>query len=81
MGFPPLTINLSTKRAKKRKKQPKTIINTKNGKDFPGGSVTLLGGSFGRRALNAEYGGVDDVHNLDYFVSINKGTLFLSHVI
>ena len=47
-------------------------INTKNGKDFPGGSVTLLGGSFGRRALNAEYGGVDDVHNLDYFVSINK---------
>jgi len=47
-------------------------INTKNGKDFPGGSVTLLGGSFGRRALNAEYGGVDDAHNLDYFVSMNK---------
>ena len=47
-------------------------INTKNGKDFPVGSVTLLGGSFGRRALNAEYGGVDDAHNLDYFVSMNK---------
>jgi outer membrane receptor protein involved in Fe transport len=47
-------------------------INTKNGKDFPGGSITLLGGSFGRGALNTEYGGVDDAHNLDYFVSINK---------
>jgi outer membrane receptor protein involved in Fe transport len=47
-------------------------INTKNGKDYPGGSITFLGGSFGRGALNAEYGGEDVFHNLDYFVSINK---------
>jgi len=47
-------------------------ITTKNGKDFPGGSISLMGGSFGRGALNAEYGSVDDAHNLDYFVSMNK---------
>lgn len=47
-------------------------INTKNGADNQGLSVTLLGGSYGRAALNAEYGAVDKDYNMDYFVAVNK---------
>ena len=47
-------------------------VNTKNGADNEGFSATLLGGSFGRAALNFEAGVVDKDHNLDYFVAGNK---------
>jgi outer membrane receptor protein involved in Fe transport len=46
-------------------------VSTKNGKDFPGFSATVLGGSFGRGAFRFEGGGIDNDHNLDYFVSGN----------
>ena len=41
-------------------------INTKSGREYPGGSVTLFGGSFDTYSGNVEYGGVKD--NFDYYV-------------
>ena len=46
-------------------------VNTKNGKDFQGGSVSMMGGSWGTLNGKMEYGGVDKKHNLDYFLSGN----------
>ena len=47
------------------------VVNTKNGKDYPGTSIDVLGGSFGRKAVSFETGGVDEAHNLDYFAAGN----------
>jgi iron complex outermembrane receptor protein len=41
-------------------------INTKSGRAYPGGSVTLYGGSFDTYSGNFEYGGVKD--NFDYYI-------------
>ncbi|ACT47148.1 TonB-dependent receptor [Methylotenera mobilis] len=46
-------------------------IQTKNGRDNPGGALQTLFGSWGRNVTNMEYGGVAD--NIDYFVA---GTFF-----
>jgi iron complex outermembrane receptor protein len=46
-------------------------VNTKDGARFPGVKVTLYAGSWGRRALEAEYGSVDDTHGLDYYTAVN----------
>lgn len=47
------------------------VVNTKNGKDHPGTSIDVLGGSFGRKALSFETGGVDASHGVDYFAAGN----------
>jgi outer membrane receptor protein involved in Fe transport len=47
------------------------VVNTKNGADNPGQTYNLLGGSFGRRAFNAERGWVDAEHNTDHFIAVN----------
>jgi iron complex outermembrane recepter protein len=44
-------------------------IYTKSGRDYPGGGVELSGGSFGRRTLQFEQGGVRGVW--DYFATAN----------
>jgi len=44
-------------------------IYTKNGRDYPGGAVELSGGSFGRRTLQFEQGGVSG--SWDYFATAN----------
>ncbi len=44
-------------------------VNTKSGSDFPGLGVTAYGGSWGRRAIEAEYGGKSGT--MDYFVAAN----------
>jgi len=44
-------------------------INTKSGSSNPGLAAEIMGGSWGRRGLNASYGGVDG--NVDYFVTGN----------
>ncbi len=41
-------------------------MNTKSGREFPGGQVTLYGGSFGTFNGNFEYGGKKD--NFDYYI-------------
>jgi iron complex outermembrane receptor protein len=46
-------------------------ITTKNGADNPGGSITLMGGSWGTGNLQFEDGGVIKEHNLDYFIAGN----------
>ena len=45
-------------------------ITTKSGRTDPGGAVELLGGSWGRAAGNAEFGGVA-ANGVDFFVSGN----------
>lgn len=45
-------------------------IQTKSGRTSPGGAVELLGGSWGRVAGNAEFGGVAK-NGLDFFVAVN----------
>ncbi len=45
-------------------------VTTKNGTSDPGLQVTVSGGSWGRRALEAEYGGKDEDHDVDYFVAM-----------
>lgn len=45
-------------------------IQTKSGDMFPGGSVQVYGGSFGRRALEAEYGGSTD-NGVNFYVAAN----------
>jgi iron complex outermembrane recepter protein len=44
-------------------------IYTKRGRDHPGGALEIYGGSFGRRAIEFEYGGKHD--NWDYFLTTN----------
>jgi outer membrane receptor protein involved in Fe transport len=44
-------------------------INTKNGRDFPGGAIETYGGSFGRKGLEFEYGGAGE--RIDYFATGN----------
>jgi iron complex outermembrane recepter protein len=44
-------------------------INTKSGREYPGGSATLYGGSFDTYSGNVEYGGVKD--NFDYYIYAN----------
>ena len=44
-------------------------ITTKNGRDNPGGSVEVEGGSFGRRSVVFQQGG--QYNNLDYFFTAN----------
>ena len=44
-------------------------IETKNGFDFPGFTAQAYGGSFGRRAIEGEFGGHSD--RLGYFVTGN----------
>ncbi len=46
-------------------------VHTKSGAEFPGISVTATGGSWGRRAVEFEAGGVDKEKSLDYFVAGN----------
>ena len=46
-------------------------VNTKSGASFPGIKATLTGGSWGRRAFEAEAGGEDKERGLDYYVAAN----------
>lgn len=46
-------------------------VRTKSGREYPGGALTVYGGSFGRLAGEFEYGGRKD--DLDFFVA---GTYF-----
>ena len=46
-------------------------VHTKSGAENPGTSATLSGGSWGRRALEFETGGVVKAKNLDYFIAGN----------
>jgi len=41
-------------------------VNTKSGREYPGGSLSLFGGSFGTYSGNVEYGGRKD--NFDYYI-------------
>lgn len=45
--------------------------NTKNGQDNPGSSLSVMGGSFGRKSLQFERGFSDEGHNTDYFLALN----------
>ncbi|PVX61028.1 TonB-dependent receptor [Paraburkholderia unamae] len=47
------------------------VVNTKNGKDDPGTSISALGGSFRRRGVSFESGWADATHGTDYFISGN----------
>jgi len=47
------------------------VVNTKNGKDNAGTSLSVIGGSFGRKGFQAESGWVDAEHDTDYFISAN----------
>ena len=44
-------------------------IYTKSGAQYPGGAIQLTGGSFGRKAVEVEYGGTHD--RVDYFATAN----------
>jgi outer membrane receptor protein involved in Fe transport len=44
-------------------------INTKDGRDYPGGAMEVSGGSFGRKGFEFEYGGFSDA--FDYFLTGN----------
>jgi outer membrane receptor protein involved in Fe transport len=46
-------------------------VNTKNGADNPGVKATVYDGSWGRRALEAEYGGKNVAHDVDYYFATN----------
>ena len=45
-------------------------VQTKSGRTSPGGAVEVLGGSWGRAAANAEFGGVAE-NGVDFFISGN----------
>ena len=47
------------------------VVTTRTGQDSPGVSVSLLGGSFGRRAATFEAGGANAAMNTDYFLAGN----------
>jgi len=44
-------------------------VQTKSGRSHQGGSVEALGGSWGRKAVSGEYGGVSKDGSVDYFFS------------
>ena len=44
-------------------------IYTKSGAQYPGGAIQLSGGSFGRKAVEIEYGGTEE--RVDYFATAN----------
>ena len=44
-------------------------VRMKSGKDYPGATVNMYGGSFGRRSIEAEYGG--QTGNVDYYIGGN----------
>ena len=46
-------------------------VNTKNGQDNLGSSLSVLGGAFGRKASKFDAGWIDSPHNTDYFVAAN----------
>ena len=46
-------------------------INTKSGRTSKGGSVEASAGSWDRKTLSAEYGGVSKDGSVDYFISAN----------
>ena len=46
-------------------------INTKSGRTSKGGSVEVSAGSWDRKTLSAEYGGVSKDGSVDYFISAN----------
>ena len=46
-------------------------VNTKNGQDNLGSTLSVLGGAFGRKALKLDSGWIDAAHNTDYFVAVN----------
>lgn len=46
-------------------------VTTKDGANFPGVKLSAYGGSWGRRAIEAEAGHVDPAHDLDTFASAN----------
>lgn len=48
-------------------------VQTKSGRTHQGGSIEALGGSWGRKAVSGEYGGVSKDGSVDYFFS---GTSF-----
>ena len=48
-------------------------IQTKSGRTNPGGQVELYGGSWGRVAGSAEYGGIA-ANNIDFFIAANAFT-------
>ncbi len=48
-------------------------VQTKSGRTNQGGSIEALGGSWGRKAVSGEYGGVSKDGSVDYFLS---GTSF-----
>jgi outer membrane receptor protein involved in Fe transport len=45
-------------------------VQTKSGRRNPGGAIEILGGSWGRAAANAEFGGVAE-NGIDFFISGN----------
>ena len=47
------------------------VVNTRSGRDSPGLAVSLLGGSFGRRAASFEAGGANAATGTDYFLAGN----------
>ncbi len=47
------------------------VVNSRTGQDSPGFAASLLGGSFGRRALTFEAGGAEASSGLDYFFAGN----------
>ncbi len=47
-------------------------VQTKNGRTHQGGAVEAYTGSWERRAVNAEYGGVSEDGSKDYFISGNS---------
>ncbi len=47
------------------------VVNTRNGKDSPGLTVSALGGSFDRRAATFEAGGSDAGTHTDFFLAGN----------
>ncbi|HLZ74384.1 TonB-dependent receptor [Phenylobacterium sp.] len=47
------------------------VVNTRTGQDSPGVSVSVLGGSFGRRAATLEAGGADAGSHTDFFLAGN----------
>jgi len=46
-------------------------IQTKNGRTNPGAAIEASGGSWGRKNISAEYGGVSKDGSVDYYLGVN----------
>ena len=46
-------------------------VQTKNGRTHQGGAIEVTGGSWDRKTVSAEYGGVSEDGSIDYFVAGN----------